>query len=125
MRQFCFLGAIILTVGGVGAGCAKKSTTAPVLTSTQRTETVRYNKRDYSVSFKYNDSSKAYDVSVKRPSKAMSSSSTDRNNAVQVASSTVSYFSCPKNYRGRLVPGSASYGGNKTWKLAARCLPQG
>jgi hypothetical protein len=123
MRRFCFFLMVVLT--GLVAGCAKKNATGPVLSSTERTETVRYNKRDYSVRFKFDDSRKAYDVSVKRRKNPMTASSKERNNAVQAGISTVSYFSCPKGYRGRVVPGSASYGGNNTWNLAARCALQG
>lgn len=104
-------------------GCAKKQTVS-VPSLQQRTETVRYNKRDYSVTFKYNQSSQAYDVTVKRPAKPMSSNDKERDNAMQVAASTVSYYGCPVGYRGRPVAGSASFQSNKSWKASARCLPQ-
>ena len=124
MRRF-FLIVPVLALVMVAGGCAKKDSSGAVLTSTKRTETVRYNKRDYLVSFKYNDSSEAYDVTVKRPSRPMSGSDKDRDNAVQVAASTVSYYSCPKGYRGKLVPGSAAFSGDKSWSLAAKCQPSG
>ena len=102
------------TGGGAGGG---------VIGAYQRTETVRYNKRDYKVSFIYSQSSKAYNVSVRRPGRPMKSDATDRNNATQVAISTVSYYACPKDFRAKPV-GSASYGSSR-WSVAARCAPTG
>ncbi|MGI9484163.1 MAG: hypothetical protein ACR2OR_17585 [Hyphomicrobiales bacterium] len=123
MRQIFLIVPLLAAMAAAG-GCAQKSSTDAVLTSSKRTETVRYNKRDYLVSFKYNDSSQVYDVSVKRKSGPMSGSEKDRENAEQVAASTVSYYSCPQGYRGRPVPGSAAFSSNKTWTLAAKCQPK-
>ncbi len=102
------------TGGGGGGG---------VVGAYQRNEIVRYNKRDYKVSFIYRNSAKAYDVSVKRPGRPMKSDATDRNNATQVAISTVSYYACPKGYRARAL-GSPSYGSSR-WAVTAQCAPTG
>ncbi|MEM7425357.1 MAG: hypothetical protein AAF441_04640 [Pseudomonadota bacterium] len=101
--------------GGGGSG--------GVIGTYQRTETVRYNKRDYKVSFIYSNSAKAYNVSVRRPGRPMKSNSSDRNNATQVAISTVSYYACPKGFRARPV-GAPSYGGRR-WSVSAQCAPTG
>ncbi|MGI9371545.1 MAG: hypothetical protein ACR2OJ_03545 [Hyphomicrobiales bacterium] len=124
MRRLIFIG-VLAGLSLLTGACAQKSSPEPIATNIQRTETVRYNKRDYIVSFKYDQGSALYNVNVKRPSRPMSSNAKDKDNAVQVASSTVSYYSCPKGYRGRLVPGTASYRSNKSWQLAARCKQSG
>ena len=102
------------TGGGSGGG---------VIGAYKRTETVRYNKRDYKVSFIYSKSSQSYDVSVRRPGRPMKSGATDRNNATQVAISTVSYYACPKGYRAKAL-GSPSYSGSR-WAVSAQCAPTG
>ena len=119
MRRFLIVSLLALPL----AACQTGSPTGGVLGAYKRTETVRYNKRDYKVSFIYSQSSKAYNVSVRRPGRPMKSDATDRNNATQVAISTVSYYACPKDFRAKPV-GSASYGSSR-WSVAARCAPTG
>ncbi len=105
------------------AGCQTGGSSASgVIGAYQRTETVRYNKRDYSVSFIYSNSTKAYNVTVKRPSRPMNNGAKDRNNATQVAMSTVSYYACPNGYRAKALSGAVSYGGSR-WAVKARCAP--
>ena len=125
MRLNAYIG-LFTGLAVFASGCTQKpAPQQPIATDIQRTETVRYNKRDYIVSFKYDEASELYNVNVKRPSRPMSSNDKDKDNAIQVASSTVSYYSCPRGYRGKLVPGTANYRSNKSWQLAARCKQSG
>lgn len=91
-----------------------------VIGACQRNEMVRYKKRDYKVSFICSDSAKAYRVKVRRPGRPMKNDAKDRNNATQVAISTVSCYTCPKNQRAKAIAGSVSHGGNQ-WAVSARC----
>jgi len=110
----------LLVVAGLVAGCQTTTgSTHGMIGAYERTETVRYNKKDYQVSFKYRDTAKAYDVSVKRASRPMTSGAEDRNNAQQVAISTVSYYACPKGYRAK-VSGVTAYSSER-WSVQAQC----
>ena len=105
------------------AGCQTGEPSGGVIGAYQRTETVRYNKRDYTVSFIYSDSSKPYDVKVRRPGGPMNGGAADRNNATQVAASTVSYYACPTGYRAKPT-GAASFAGAQ-WSVNAKCAKTG
>ena len=104
MWRFAIVGLLALPL----AGCQTGKPSEGVIGAYQRTEVVRYNKRDYTVSFIYSDSSKSYDVKVRRPGRPMDGGASDRNNATQVASSTVSLLCLPHRlsrqaHRGSLV----------------------
>lgn len=105
------------------AACQTGKQSDGIIGAYQRTETVRYNKRDYTVSFIYDDSAKAYNVKVRRPARPMDAGSGDRNNATQVAASTVSYYACPTGYRAKPT-GAASYSAAQ-WSVTTRCAKTG
>ncbi|MEM8645489.1 MAG: hypothetical protein AAGF86_04010 [Pseudomonadota bacterium] len=115
MWRFAFVGLMALPL----AGCQTGGESEGVIGAYQRTETVRYNKRDYTVSFIYSDSSKSYDVKVRRQGRPMDAGAKDRNNATQVAASTVSYYACPAGYRAKPI-GSAQFA-SAQWSVNARC----
>lgn len=119
MQRLLILGLLTLPL----AACQTGKPADGVVGAYQRTEIVRYNKRDYTVSFIYSDSSKAYNVTVLRPKKPMDGGAADRNNATQVAASTVSYYACPQGYRAKPTR-AASYSGSK-WSVSARCAKTG
>ena len=115
MWRFAFVGLMALPL----AGCQTGDQSEGIIGAYQRTETVRYNMRDYTVSFIYSDSSKSYDVKVRRQGQPMNGGATDRNNATQVAASTVSYYACPAGYRAKPL-GSASFA-SAQWSVNTRC----
>ena len=119
MWRFAIVGLLALPA----AGCQTGNQSGGVIGAYQRTETVRYNKRDYTVSFIYEDSSKSYDVKVRRPGRPMDGGASDRNNATQVAASTVSYYACPTGYRAKPT-GTASFAGAQ-WSVNTRCAKTG
>lgn len=119
MWRFAIVGLLALPLGA----CQTDSTSEGVVGAYQRTETVRYNKRDYSVSFIYQDSSKSYNVKVRRPGGPMNAGAADRNNATQVAASTVSYYACPTGYRAKPT-GAASFS-SAQWSVNTRCKKTG
>ena len=81
MWRFAIVGLLALPL----AACQTSKPSEGVIGAYERTEIVRYNKRDYTVSFIYRDSSKSYDVKVHRPRGPMNNGAKDRNNATQVA----------------------------------------
>lgn len=119
MRRFLILGLLALPL----AACQTGKPSEGVVGAYQRTEIVRYNKRDYTVSFIYNDSAKAYNVTVLRPKGPMNNGAADRNNATQIAASTVSYYACPQGYRAK--PTSAASYSSPKWSVTARCAKTG
>ncbi|NNF79102.1 MAG: hypothetical protein HKN05_13825 [Rhizobiales bacterium] len=119
MWRFAITGLLAVPL----AACQTGKPSEGVIGAYQRTETVRYNKRDYTVSFIYSDSSKSYNVKVRRPGGPMNSGATDRNNATQVASSTVSYYACPTGYRAKPT-GAASFA-SAQWSVSTRCAKTG
>lgn len=119
MWRFAIIGLLVVPLGA----CQTDKKSEGVIGAYQRTETVRYNKRDYTVSFVYSDSSKSYDVKVRRPSRPMDGGASDRNNATQIASSTVSYYACPTGYRAKPI-GEASFS-SAQWSVNTRCAKTG
>ena len=82
-----------------------------------RSEPIFYNGKHYALAYTYNDAMKAFDVKVSGTTAAMKPDS--QKDAVNIASSSLSYFACPDGQRGRLV-GSPRFDGG-VWALQARC----
>jgi len=89
----------------------------PTLQTQSRSEPVFYNGKHYALNYSYNDAMKAFDVKVQGTESAMKPDS--QKDAVNIASSSLSYFACPDGQRGRLV-GSPKFDGG-VWALQARC----
>ena len=82
-----------------------------------RSEPIFYNGKHYALAYTYNNSMKAFDVKVSGTTTPMKYDS--QKDAVNIASSSLSYFACPDGQRGQLV-GSPKFDGG-VWVLQARC----
>lgn len=103
--------------------CAEQSnvrvtsrTPQPVQTKS-RSEPVFFNGHHYQVDYTFNESADAFDVRVKGTSRAMKAA--DRKSAVEIATSAVRHFACPKGMTGALT-GDPNFSGG-TWAMRARC----
>jgi hypothetical protein len=82
-----------------------------------RSEPIFYNGKHYALNYTYNEAMKAFDVKVAGTTTPMKADS--QTDAVNIASSSLSYFACPDGQKGRLV-GSPQFNAG-TWALQARC----
>jgi len=85
------------------------------------TEPVHFNGQRYTITFQYQSSLSGYDVTVRRPKRPLRNTQGDRSSAVEVATSSVSHFACPKGQRAQMVPGSATFAAPTAWSIKARC----
>ena len=108
---------VIVCAAALLAACAGKSTvnithgTARMQTK-PRSEPIFYNGKTYQLDFRPNGSG-AYDMAVSGMGPKQ------RKDAVNVATSSLSYYACPDGHRGRLL-GEAAYADTK-WRMQAKC----
>jgi hypothetical protein len=100
------------------AGCKTSSTmritSAPATVQTAgRSEPIFYNGKTYRLDYSAADETGMFDMAVSGMGAAQ------RNDAVQLATSSLGYFACPDGQKGRLL-NEPSYAGAK-WHLQARC----
>lgn len=108
---------LIAAAAALLAGCKTGSTVrigseAPQPVATPRSEPIFYNGKTYQLDFRPNGSG-AYDMAVSGMGPKQ------RKDAVNVATSSLSYYACPDGHRGRLL-GEAAYADTK-WRMQAKC----
>ena len=116
---------LLASAAMVLAGCAENKSNINVVSgaSTQKVQTVArsepvfFNGHRYQIDYSYNQSMRAFDVRIKGTSRTMKAA--DRKSAVEIATSAVRHFACPKGTTGALA-GDPSFASG-TWELQARC----
>jgi hypothetical protein len=108
-------GAVLL------AGCQTSAVSPYAVTGVQHTEPVEFNNQRYQVTFEYKNALAGYDIQVDRPARPLSDGAGDRQNAISVATSSVTHFACANGQRAHIVDGSASFTGSSTWAMQAKC----
>ncbi len=108
---------MLIAAAALLAGCKTGSTVrienaAPQPVATARSEPIFYNGKTYQLDFRPNGAG-AYDMAVSGMGPKQ------KKDAVNVATSSLSYYACPDGHRGRLL-GDAAYAGAK-WRLQAKC----
>ncbi len=117
MKQSLNYLMLIAAAAALLAGCKTGSTVrisseAPQPVATPRSEPIFYNGKTYQLDFRPNGSG-AYDMAVSGMGPKQ------RKDAVNVATSSLSYYACPDGHRGRLL-GEAAYADAK-WRMQAKC----
>ena len=82
-----------------------------------RSEPVFFNGQHYKVDYSFNQSANIFDVKVSGTTRAMKQA--DRKSAVEIGTSAVRHFACPKGMSGALAGEPAFAAG--TWEMRARC----
>jgi hypothetical protein len=110
--MIAILTAVFLT------GCANKPNVKiargePEVVTTSRSEPIFYNGKTYQLDYDYNRGDGAFDMKVS------GLGAKQQQDAVNIATSALAYYACPKGQRGRLQ-GKPAYAGGK-WDLQAKC----
>lgn len=113
----------IVTVVTVGfclalAGCAAKpkveiTRKEPSVQTTSRSEPIYYNGKTYQLDYSYNSGQRLFDMKVSGLGPAQ------RQDAINIATSGLSYYSCPDSRRAKLQ-GSPSFK-DGFWNIKAMC----
>ena len=117
MKQSLNYLMLIAAAAALLAGCKTGSTVrisseAPQPVATPRSEPIFYNGKTYQLDFGPSGAG-TYDMAVSGMGPKQ------RKDAVNVATSSLSYYACPDGHRGRLL-GEAAYADAK-WRMQAKC----
>lgn len=100
------------------AACASKpkvevTRSEPQIQTNSRSEPIFYNGKTYQLDYEFNQGQNLFDMKVSGLGPS------NKQDAINIATSALSYYSCPDSKRGRLK-GSPAYNGGK-WSLKASC----
>ncbi|MFO1091193.1 MAG: hypothetical protein U1E46_16580 [Hyphomicrobiales bacterium] len=99
----------------------RSGTPSPYQPGKKQSEPVFYNGKHYDVSFTYNQTLNAYDMTVTGDGgRKLGSTPGDQQVVEQIASSTVRHFACPNGQKGYVLAGSSRYDSG-AWALQATC----
>jgi hypothetical protein len=109
---------LTLILSLVLAACAAKPKVditrgAPEVQTMSRSEPIFYNGKTYQLDYVYDQAGGAFDMKV------AGLGPKQQQDAVNIATSALAYYACPKGQRGRLQ-GKPAYAGSK-WDLRAKC----
>lgn len=108
---------LIVSVAALAA-CASKSKvdvtrSEPEIQTNSRSEPIFYNGKTYQLDYEFNQGQNLFDMKV------AGLGPKNKQDAINIATSALSYYSCPDSKRGRLQ-GEPVYNGGK-WDLKAMC----
>jgi len=108
---------LIVLIAALGA-CSSKSKvdvtrSEPEIQTNSRSEPIFYNGKTYQLDYVFNQGQNLFDMKVGGLGPS------NKQDAINIATSALGYYSCPSGKRGRLQ-GEPAYAGGK-WDLKATC----